>query len=113
VQVDRVIAGTGYEWDLSLLPYLDHNIIQRIRCIQRAPSLNMRFESSVKGLHFIGPMSTVSFGPLFRFVAGADFTVRTLAQHLAGPVPRWAKGLPAKSVTTSASASARLFRFRS
>ena len=51
----------------------------------RAPTLSMRFESSVKGLYFIGPMSAMSFGPLFRFVAGANFTARTLARHLGSP----------------------------
>jgi FAD-dependent urate hydroxylase len=88
LEVDKVIAGTGYEADLARLPYLDSAIRQRMLRTNRAPTLSMRFESSVKGLYFIGPMSTVSFGPLFRFVAGADFTVRMLARHLGGPLAR-------------------------
>jgi len=36
----------------------------------------------------------MSFGPLFRFVAGADFAVPRLARHLAGNKPgkseKWA-----------------------
>jgi hypothetical protein len=64
----------------------------------------MSFESSVKGLYFVGPMSAMSFGPLFRFVAGADFTVRILARQLAGPLSRWAKALAGRWTTPSVSA---------
>jgi hypothetical protein len=87
LEVDCVISGTGYKFDVSLLPFLDQDLQQRIRRTGRAPSLNVSFESSVKGLYFIGPLATVSFGPLFRFVAGAHFTVRMLALRLAGPFP--------------------------
>jgi FAD-dependent urate hydroxylase len=82
LEVDRVIAGTGYDIDMARLPYLDPILRERILRTDRAPSLSMSFESSVKGLYFIGPMSAMSFGPLFRFVAGADFTVRILARRL-------------------------------
>jgi FAD-dependent urate hydroxylase len=86
MEVDRVIAGTGYDSDLGRLPYLDSVLQERILRIERAPTLSMRFESSVKGLYFVGPMSAMSFGPLFRFVAGANFTARTLARHLGSPL---------------------------
>jgi len=87
LEVDHVIAGTGYEWNVSLLPFLAQDIQRGIRRTDRAPWLNLHFESSVEGLYFIGPMSAMSFGPLFRFVAGADFTARTLTRHLAGRFP--------------------------
>jgi thioredoxin reductase len=83
VEVDRVIVGTGYDADLDRLPYLDSALRERIVRTERAPSLSMTFECSVKDLYFIGPMSAMSFGPLFRFVAGANFTGRMLARHLA------------------------------
>jgi cation diffusion facilitator CzcD-associated flavoprotein CzcO len=86
IEVDRVIAGTGYDSDLDRLPYLDAALRERILRTERAPALSMRFQSSVKGLYFVGPMSAMSFGPLFRFVAGANFTARTLARHLGGPL---------------------------
>ena len=53
----------------------------------------MKFESSVRGLYFVGPMSAMSFGPLFRFVVGAEFTALTIADCLSGklnPAPSWA-----------------------
>jgi len=87
-EVDQVIAGTGYDADLARLPYLDSVLRERILRTERAPALSISFESSVKGLYFIGPMSAMSFGPLFRFVAGANFTVRMLARHLSSSFVR-------------------------
>ena len=82
VDVDFVIAGTGYEVNVSRLKFLDPEISDRIHCIERAPALNINFESSVPGLHFVGPLSFMCFGPLFRFVAGAEATTRRLASCL-------------------------------
>jgi hypothetical protein len=55
--------------------------VDQIRCTENAPDLNLKFESSVRGLHFLGPLSYMSFGPLFRFAAGAGYTARTLARY--------------------------------
>jgi thioredoxin reductase len=82
VDVDFVIAGTGYEVDVARLTYLDQEIIHGIRCIEQAPELNSQFESSVSGLHFLGPLAFMCFGPLFRFVCGADVASQRLARHL-------------------------------
>jgi FAD-dependent urate hydroxylase len=81
VEVDFVIAGTGYEVDVSRLKFLDPEILGRIHRTERAPALNINFESSVPGLHFTGPLSFMCFGPLFRFVTGADVTARRLAHR--------------------------------
>lgn len=102
LDVDHVIAGTGYDADLARLPYLDPELRQRMRRTERAPTLSMNFESSVKGIYFMGPMSAMSFGPLFRFVAGAAFTVPMVARHLTNPLAelqtsakRWLAGISA------------------
>jgi len=79
VEVDFVIAGTGYDVDVSRLKFLDAEISDRLRRIERAPALNINFESSIPGLHFIGPLSFMCFGPVFRFVTGAEVTARRLA----------------------------------
>lgn len=81
-EVDFVIAGTGYEVDIARLPYLDPELTRRIRCIERAPELNRQFESSVPGLYFAGPISFMCFGPLFRFVSGAEIAARSLSRRL-------------------------------
>jgi FAD-dependent urate hydroxylase len=81
VEVDFVIAGTGYDADVSRLKFLDPEISDRIHCTERAPTLDINFESSVPGLHFTGPLSFMCFGPLFRFVTGAEVTARRLARR--------------------------------
>jgi hypothetical protein len=81
--VDHVIAGTGYVIDLERLGFLDPKLSGSIQRLERAPRLNAMFESSVSGLYFIGPASALSFGPLFRFVVGAEYTARTVSAHLA------------------------------
>jgi FAD-dependent urate hydroxylase len=83
LMVDHVIAGSGYVIDVDRLDFLDSKLRGAIRCLERAPRLNASFEASVPGLHFIGPASAMSFGPLFRFVVGADYTARTVSAHLA------------------------------
>jgi cation diffusion facilitator CzcD-associated flavoprotein CzcO len=82
VEVDFVIAGTGYDANVSRLKFLDREILDRIHRIERAPTLDINFESSVPGLYFAGPLSFMCFGPLFRFVTGAEVTARRLARRL-------------------------------
>lgn len=86
LEVDHVIAGTGYEPDVDRLTYLDPDLRARLHRVERGPALSMNFESSVKGAYFIGPIAAFNFGPLFRFVAGAEYAAPALARHLAGPV---------------------------
>lgn len=88
LDVDHVIAGTGYVSDIDRLPHLDSGLrrrIQRIESAPTAPALSVNFESSVRGAYFVGPSAVFSFGPLFRFVAGAKYAAPALARHLAGP----------------------------
>jgi cation diffusion facilitator CzcD-associated flavoprotein CzcO len=81
--VDHVVAGTGYDIDLDRLTLLDSELGSRLRRVARAPALDRHFQASLPGLYFIGPASAPSFGPLFRFVAGAAYAAPTVAQHLA------------------------------
>jgi len=86
LEVDHVIAGTGYVADVDRIAYLDPDFRRRVKRIEQAPALSMNFEASVPGAYFIGPVTAMSFGPLFRFVAGAAYAAPALARHLAGPV---------------------------
>jgi FAD-dependent urate hydroxylase len=81
-EADFVIAGTGYDVDVARLAYLDPQLLPSIQCIDRAPALNIHFESSVPGLYFLGTLSYMCFGPLFRFVCGARAAVPRLARRL-------------------------------
>jgi hypothetical protein len=83
IETDHVIAGTGYEPDVDRLPFFTRALAAEIRRVERAPALSRHFESSVPGLYFVGLASAFSFGPLFRFVAGAYYATPTLARRLA------------------------------
>jgi FAD-dependent urate hydroxylase len=81
--VDHIVAGTGYDISVESLEFLEPGLRREIRRLERAPALNATFQSSTPGLRFIGPSSAMSFGPLFRFVVGADYTARVVASSLA------------------------------
>jgi FAD-dependent urate hydroxylase len=81
--VDHVIAGTGYDIDVERFAFLDPMLRGAIQRLGRAPKLNAAFETSVPGLCVIGPASAISFGPLFRFVAGSEYSARVVSTHLA------------------------------
>jgi thioredoxin reductase len=81
--VDHVVCGTGYIPDVARLPFLAPELAAEVRRIERAPRLSRKFESSVPGLYFVGQAASLSFGPLFRFVAGAQYAAPTVARHIA------------------------------
>jgi thioredoxin reductase len=84
--VDHVVAGSGYTVDVDRLKFLDEALREKIGRLDRSPKLNATFESSVPGLRFVGATSAMSFGPLFRFVVGADYTAKTISKHLSSRV---------------------------
>jgi cation diffusion facilitator CzcD-associated flavoprotein CzcO len=84
--VDHVIIGSGYDIDIDRLEFIAPKLRSAIARLERAPKLNASFETSVAGLYFIGPTSAMSFGPLFRFVVGAEYTARAISAHLATQV---------------------------
>ena len=47
------------------------------------PMVNGGFESSVPGLYFVGPPAVDSFGPLMRFMVGAEYVAPLVARRLA------------------------------
>jgi cation diffusion facilitator CzcD-associated flavoprotein CzcO len=82
VEADHVIAGTGYEFDVDRIGFIDHAVASQLARHDLAPRLDRHFQSSVPGLYFVGPVAAESFGPLVRFVAGAPFTVSRVSSHL-------------------------------
>jgi thioredoxin reductase len=71
ITADHVVFATGYQPDIGRLEFLDPSIIVQIRQTRKAPHLSRHYESSVRGLHFIGPAAAPSFGPVCRFVFGS------------------------------------------
>jgi hypothetical protein len=84
---DHVIAATGFKIDLRRLPFLGDALVRRISTVAGAPALSAAFETSVPGLHFAGVTAANTFGPLMRFMLGANYTARRLTRHL-GPSAR-------------------------
>src|SRR5262249_17744682 len=82
--LDHVIFATGYRVDIGRLGFLAPAIASRILLAGTGPQLSKHYESSVTGLHFIGPAAANSFGPVCRFVYGAYHPARNLARYLIG-----------------------------
>jgi cation diffusion facilitator CzcD-associated flavoprotein CzcO len=83
LRADHIILGTGYRVDIRKLPMLHSSIVSSIQTYQNAPILSARFESSIRGLYFVGISSVSSCGPLYRFVLGTDATARRVANSVA------------------------------
>ncbi len=83
LEVGQVVAGTGYRLDVNRIPFLDAALRSGLDTTGGGPTLNRSFESGVPGLYFAGFPAAPSFGPLMRFVFGADFTARRIARHIA------------------------------
>ncbi len=81
VTTDHVIAATGYRIDVRALGFLSDAIRAQMDCVERTPVLSSNFESSIRGLYFVGAVAANSFGPLMRFAFGAGFAARRLAAH--------------------------------
>jgi thioredoxin reductase len=82
METEHIIAATGYQVDLRRLSFLEACDVARIRSIEHTPVLSSNFESSLRGLYFVGASAASTFGPLLRFAIGARFTARRLARHL-------------------------------
>jgi hypothetical protein len=83
VQADHVVFATGFKVDVARLDFLSPAILRRLRLVDQAPRLSRHYETSVPGLHFIGPAAANSFGPVCRFVYGCGHPARHLARYLA------------------------------
>ena len=88
VLTDHVVAATGYYPDVSRIDFISADLRSSIRTHARMAVLSGNFESSVPGLYFVGPSAADSFGPLMRFMVGAEFVAPRLAGHLTRRVRR-------------------------
>lgn len=88
VVTDHVVAATGYAADINRLGYLNAGLRTSIRTYGGMPVLSRTFESSAAGLYFVGPAAANSFGPLLRFMVGAEYAAPLIARTLAEGTPR-------------------------
>jgi lysine/ornithine N-monooxygenase len=80
---DHLIAATGYRSDVSRLTFLSDLLRAGLRTLADTPVVDRHYQSSLRGLYFIGPAVAPAFGPVMRFVFGADHAARTVARSLA------------------------------
>lgn len=83
MDTSHVIAATGYRTDLDRLGFLDEDLRAGIRTLGGGPWVDGAFETSVPGLHVVGPAVAGTFGPVMRFVYGTAFAARVLSDRLA------------------------------
>lgn len=82
VFADHVLLATGYRPDLRRLPFLDPRLRGAIAEVAQTPRLSDHFETSVPGLYALGILSANTFGPLMRFMVGAEYAAPRLAERL-------------------------------
>jgi hypothetical protein len=95
--VDHALLATGYRIDVARYPFLSENLVRQVRSQAGYPELRAGFESSVPGLHFLGAVGALSFGPTLRFVSGTWYAARMLADAVAalsGATPAHARVVP-------------------
>ncbi len=79
---DHVFAATGYKPDMYRVPFLKSALATRIAPYGAAPTLSDSFETPVAGLFVVGPAAIDTFGPLMRFMVGAEFAAPRVAARL-------------------------------
>jgi thioredoxin reductase len=85
---DHVLLATGYRVHIEDYPFLSRSLLGQIDRIVGYPRLTTGFESSVRGLYFLGAPSAWSYGPLMRFVAGTEFAAPVLTRAILGRHPK-------------------------
>lgn len=79
---DHVIAATGYRYSVENITFL-YPLIDKLKVNSVGePILSENFESNLKNLYFVGPASSYSFGPTFRFISGIKMTCDTLINYI-------------------------------
>lgn len=81
-RVHHVLLATGFRVDITRYSFLSTNLLASIQSVDGYPRLDSGFQSSVRGLYFVGAPAAWSFGPLMRFVAGAEFTAKTMTRAI-------------------------------
>ncbi|HEU4975476.1 MAG TPA: NAD(P)-binding domain-containing protein [Baekduia sp.] len=87
-EFDHLMFGTGYRIDVRKHPFLDAELAGDVQLVDGYPVLRRGLESSVPGLHFMGPPAAYSFGPIMRFVSGSWYAARAVTQAVRQSAPR-------------------------
>lgn len=79
---DHVVAATGYHPDMRHIPFFSRDLSDRITNHDGAPLISDNFETPARGLFVTGPAAMNSFGPLMRFMVGAEFAAPHITARL-------------------------------
>jgi hypothetical protein len=79
---DHLILGTGYRVDIRRYPFLDRQLADSVTTAGGYPILSRSFESSVRGLYFLGAPAAASAGPGMRFVSHTGPAARAVTQSV-------------------------------
>jgi len=83
-EVEHLLLATGYRIDLARYAFLAPELVGRVHTRGGSPVLATGFESSVRGLHFLGAPAARSFGPVLHFVCGTWASARGLTRAVVG-----------------------------
>jgi FAD-dependent urate hydroxylase len=81
-EVDEVLIACGYRFDLDRLAFLGPELRARIAIRGGWPVLDRFFRSTDQHVQFVGYPAEGRFGPVSRFVLGADFAATRVAESL-------------------------------
>lgn len=84
IYTTHLVAATGYRVDLEHLPFIAPSLRNHIVARGGWPILSGAFESSVRGLYFVGLPAALTFGPLMRFVCGTAVAADRVSRSIAG-----------------------------
>jgi cation diffusion facilitator CzcD-associated flavoprotein CzcO len=92
---DHVICATGYDLSVKRLPFLEPALARAVAGASGNAFVKQDFQTRVPDLYAIGPLAMDNFGPLLRFMAGAEYVSPKLARKLAwrSRVLRWRRRL--------------------
>jgi FAD-dependent urate hydroxylase len=75
LEVEHVIAASGYRADLAAVPYLA-GVLDRVSVTDGFPDLSPGFETTLPGLFVTGFSATRDFGPFYGFTKGCPSAAR-------------------------------------
>jgi cation diffusion facilitator CzcD-associated flavoprotein CzcO len=81
LSVDRIVLATGYEADLSRVPYLA-GVLDHVEVADGFPVLDETFQASLPGLYLPGFTGTRDFGPFFGFTKGCPAAAELVTRGL-------------------------------
>jgi FAD-dependent urate hydroxylase len=81
LEVDHVIAASGYRADLAAVPYLA-GVLDQVSVTDGFPDLSPGFETTLPGLFVTGFAATRDFGPFYGFTKGCPSAARIAVDEM-------------------------------